>query len=118
MNTRSIGNQGEDLAVAYLQKHGYTILARNFYFQKAEIDIIAKKEDMLVVVEVKWRKSDLHGAPYQFVTPKKRKLMARAAKYYIQKFEWPGETRFDIISIVGTAQNHTLEHIESAFYFF
>ena len=118
MNTRKKGNQGEDLAVAHLQKQGYTILARNFYYQKAEIDIIAKKEDMLVVVEVKWRKSDVHGAPHEFVTPKKRKLMARAAEYYIQKFDWQGETRFDIISIVGTAQHHTLEHIESAFYFF
>jgi putative endonuclease len=118
MNTRKKGNQGEDLAVANLQKQGYIILARNFYFQKAEIDIIAKKEDMLVVVEVKWRKSDVHGAPHEFVTPKKRKLMARAAEYYIQKFDWQGETRFDIISIVGTAQHHTLEHIESAFYFF
>lgn len=118
MNTRKKGNQGEDLAAAHLQKHGYTILVRNLYFQKAEVDIIATKEDMLVVVEVKWRKSDVHGAPYEFVTPKKRKLMACVAEYYIQKFDWQGETRFDIISIVGTAQNHTLEHIKSAFYFF
>ena len=118
MNTRSKGTQGEDFAVSYLKKNGYTILARNFYFQKAEIDIITKKEDMLVVVEVKWRKTDAHGAPYEFVTPKKRKLMARAAAFYIQKFNWQGETRFDIISLVGYAPNHTLEHIESAFYFF
>lgn len=118
MNTRVKGKQGEDLAVAHLQKQGYSILARNFYFQKAEIDIIATKDDMLIIVEVKWRISDVHGAPHEFVTPKKRKLVARAAEFYIQKFDWQGETRFDIISIVGTAQNHTLEHIKSAFYFF
>lgn len=118
MNTRTKGTQGEDLAVIHLQNHGYTILARNFYYQKAEIDIIAKKADVLIVVEVKWRKSDVHGAPHEFVTPKKRKLMARASEHYIQKFDWQGETRFDIISIVGSAQKHTLEHIEQAFYFF
>jgi putative endonuclease len=118
MSTRSKGSKGEALAVAFLQIHGYTILARNFYYQKAEIDIIAKKDDVLLVVEVKWRKSDVHGAPHEFVTPKKRKLMARAAEYYIQKFDWQGETRFDIISIVGSEQQHTIEHLKQAFYFF
>ena len=43
-----------------------------------EVDIIAQKEDVLCIVEVKWRKSNFHGAPYEFVTPKKRKLLARA----------------------------------------
>tara|TARA_E500000178_G_C16773041_1_gene640068 strand:- start:303 stop:590 length:288 start_codon:yes stop_codon:yes gene_type:complete len=63
MNSVNKGKQGEDLAVTFLQKQGYTIVARNFYYHKAEIDIIAQKEDILCIVEVKWRKSDFHGAP-------------------------------------------------------
>lgn len=118
MNSVTKGKQGEDLAVTFIQKQGYTIVARNFYYQKAEIDIIAQKDDVLCIVEVKWRKSDVHGAPYEFVTPKKRKLLARAAEFFIQKHNWQGETRFDIISITGVLPNITIEHIQSAFYFF
>jgi putative endonuclease len=118
MNTVNKGRQGEDLAIAHLQKHRYTIVARNFYYQKAEIDIIAQKADILCIVEVKWRKSDFHGAPYEFVTLKKRKLLARATEFFVQKHNWQGDTRFDIISITGTIPNVTLEHIKSAFYFF
>ena len=57
MNTVNKGKQGEDLAAAYLQKKGYRIWARNVYYQKAEIDIIAQKKDLLCIVEVKYRKS-------------------------------------------------------------
>ena len=118
MNSVTKGKQGEDLAAAFLIKKGYSIMTRNFYYQKAEVDIIAQKEDVLCVVEVKWRQSDVHGDPYEFVTPKKRKLLARAAEYFIQKHNWQGETRFDIVSITGVAPNTSIEHIESAFYFF
>lgn len=117
MNTVDKGKQGENMACAYLQEQGYTILKRNFYYQKAEIDIIASKDDVLVIIEVKWRKSAIYGAPETFVTPKKRKLLARAADFYVQKLNWQGETRFDIISIVGQLPIHALTHTKQAFYF-
>ena len=118
MNTVNKGKQGEDFAIAYLQKRGYQIVSRNFYYQKAEIDIIAKKDGVLCIVEVKWRKSDFHGAPYEFVTPRKRKLLARAAEFFIHKHNWHGDTRFDIVSITGVMPNISVAHIKSAFYFF
>ncbi len=118
MDTYNKGKTGEQLAAAYLQKLGYTVLATNFYYQKAEIDIIAQQGNILCIVEVKWRQSDAFGAPHVFVTPKKRKLLAHAAAYYIQQIGWQGETRFDIISIVGNAQQPNIEHIKGAFYFF
>ena len=117
MNTLDKGKEGEDMACAHLKKQGYRIRHRNFYYQKAEIDIIASKDDTLAIVEVKWRLSDFYGTPETFVTPKKRKLLARAADFYVQKFHWKGETRFDIISIVGQPPNYSLTHIEQAFYF-
>lgn len=117
MNTVDKGKQGEDMACAYLQKQGYTIWQRNVYYQKAEIDIVASKGDVLAVIEVKWRKSAVYGAPETFVTPKKRKLLARAATYFVEKHQWQGETHFDIISIVGQPPNPTITHIKQAFYF-
>ena len=118
MSTYDKGKAGEQLAVSFLQQRGYVIRKTNFYYQKAEIDIIAQKDDVLCIVEVKWRHSAAFGAPFEFVTPKKRKLLARAAAFYIDQNQWQGERRFDIISITGEAQNPQIEHIEAAFYFF
>ena len=66
-----LGKLGEELAVDYLQKEGYDILDTNWTFQKAEIDIIAKKENILAIVEVKTRSSIDFGLPQDFVKPKK-----------------------------------------------
>lgn len=52
------GKMAEDMAADYLQKNGYTIVARNFRFQKAEIDIIAEKDDLIIITEVKARSTD------------------------------------------------------------
>lgn len=117
MNTYDKGKAGEHLAISFLKRQGYSIRATNYYFQKAEIDIIAQKGEILCIVEVKWRTSDAFGAPYTFVTPKKRKLLARAAHDYVTQHEWQGETRFDIISIVGGVAQNNIEHIKGAFYF-
>ena len=73
-----LGKIGEKLAAEYLINKGYEILAQNFYFDKAEIDIIAKKDNnTLVVVEVKTRNSDFFGDPQVFVTPSKIKRLKR-----------------------------------------
>ena len=66
-----LGKQGEKLAVEFLQKSGYDILETNWVFQKAEIDIIAQKENILAVVEVKTRSSIDFGLPQDFVKPSK-----------------------------------------------
>lgn len=66
-----LGKQGEALAVEYLRKEGYEILETNWVFQKAEVDIIALKGDVLAIVEVKTRSSLEYGLPQEFVKPKK-----------------------------------------------
>ena len=71
-----LGKFGEELAVEFLEKNGYTILETNWFFNKAEIDIIAQKENILAVVEVKTRSSLDFGLPQEFVKPKK--IQARA----------------------------------------
>lgn len=112
------GKQGEAKAVEYLQENGYTILEQNFVFQKAEIDIIARKGDWLIVVEVKTRTSTDYGNPEDFVNTKKIKLLVKAIDEYVQQSDLDLEIRFDIISIVKTDNKFNIEHLEDAFYYF
>ena len=70
-----LGKQGEALAVEFLQKNGYTILETNWTFQKAEVDIIARKNNFLAVVEVKTRSNIDFGLPQDFVNPKKHAFL-------------------------------------------
>jgi putative endonuclease len=113
-----LGKIGEGLAAEYLKKTGYKILQTNFIFQKAEIDIIAQKESILAVVEVKTRSSLDFGLPQEFVKPKKIQLLVKAVNHFIEENNLDVETRFDIIAIHKNDQNFEIEHIEEAFYYF
>ena len=114
-----LGQLGEKLAAVYLLKNGYEILAQNYYFDKAEIDIIAKKgEDTLVVVEVKTRNSDFFGDPQEFVTPSKIKLLVKAANEYVISNDLDMEVRFDIIAVIKNKTIEKIDHFENAFYHF
>ncbi|WP_396178178.1 YraN family protein [Flavobacterium sp.] len=114
-----LGKEGEELAVAYLEQHGYTILERNWTFQKAEIDIIAQKDEILAVVEVKTRSSTDFGLPQDFVKPKKIQLLVKAVNEYAISNDIDYKIRFDIIAISkDAARKFVIEHIEDAFYHF
>lgn len=110
------GKQSEEEAVQYLVNLGYIILERNYYWQSAEIDIIAQHENMLIIVEVKSRKSTYYGEPHSFVDPHKIRLLAKATNHYIKVHNLDLEVRFDIISIVKNNTEYHLEHIEDAFF--
>jgi len=75
----NLGKKGEELAVEFLRKEGYKILDRNWTFQKAEIDIIAQKESLLAIIEVKTRSSLDFGAP-QFCETKKDSTSFKSSK--------------------------------------
>jgi putative endonuclease len=113
-----LGKKGEQLAINFLVKKGYTILDKNWRYQKAEIDIIAQKKDTLAVVEVKTRSSIDFGNPQDFVNPKKIKLLVSAIDEYIISKDLDVNVRFDIIAIVREGNNFTIEHLEDAFYHF
>jgi putative endonuclease len=113
-----LGKLGEELAEGFLKQNGYTILETNWTFQKAEIDIIAQKENIFAVVEVKTRSSIEFGLPQDFVKPSKVKLLVKAMNEYITSNDLDGEVRFDIIAISKEEKNFKIEHIEDAFYHF
>jgi putative endonuclease len=113
-----LGKLGEELAVDFLKKNGYEILETNWTFQKAEVDIIALKDSVLAVVEVKTRSSIEFGLPQDFVKPKKIQLLVKAINEYVVQNDLDVEVRFDIIAIYKESANFNMEHIEEAFYYF
>jgi putative endonuclease len=113
-----LGRLGEELAVEFLQKNGYDILQTNWTFQKAEIDIIAQKDNVLAIVEVKTRSSVDFGLPQDFVKPAKIKLLVKAVNEYIISYDLEAEVRFDIIAISKEDKAYKIEHIQDAFYYF
>ncbi|QQV02588.1 MULTISPECIES: YraN family protein [Chryseobacterium] len=111
-----LGKKAEDLAAEYLLKNGYKILVRNFRFQKSEIDIIAEKNHLIVVVEVKARSTDFFILPQEAVTKGKIKSIVLAANHFMEEFNKNQEVRFDIISVLPDKTGKLeIEHIEYAF---
>ncbi|MGQ7945799.1 YraN family protein [Flavobacterium sp. WC2509] len=113
-----LGKLGEELAVEYLKKNGYTILDTNWTFQKAEIDIIAKIENTLTIIEVKTRSSIEFGLPQDFVKPKKIQLLVKAVDAYVNNKKLDLDVRFDIIAVHKEAKSFAIEHLIDAFYHF
>lgn len=113
-----LGKFGEAQAMEYLQQNNYAILETNWTFQKAEIDIIAQKENILAIVEVKTRSSIEFGLPQDFVKPKKIQLLVKAVNEYVISNDLDVQVRFDIIAVYKEDGDFKIEHIEEAFYYF
>ncbi|MDI6048472.1 MULTISPECIES: YraN family protein [unclassified Flavobacterium] len=113
-----LGKLGEEMAVEFLRKDGYTILETNWTFQKAEIDILAQKENTLAVVEVKTRSSLEFGLPQDFVKPKKIQLLVKAVDAFVNERNLDVEVRFDIIAIHKEGKSFVIEHLIDAFFHF
>ena len=112
-----LGRAGEALAKTHLENSGYEILDENWTYGKAEIDLIAYKNKVIIFAEVKTRTGTGFGQPEDFVDARKQRLLAEAADEYIYLMNHQGEVRFDIISVLFDKQkNYTLKHIEDAFW--
>ncbi len=112
----TLGNLGEKIALQFLQHKGYVILQKNWKHDRAEIDIIAQYQQILVFVEVKTRKNTLHGYPETAVDNRKIKQLEKASLQYIQDNDYQGEIRFDIIAIDFQAGEPTIQHFQDAFF--
>jgi len=113
-----LGKKGEQLAVDFLLKNGYDIIERNYRFDKAEVDIIAKKDDILAIIEVKTRSTTDFGDPQDFVKPKQIQRLVKAVDEFVSVNDLDVEVRFDIIAIVKEGKDFNIEHLENAFYHF
>ena len=110
------GKYGEAIALSFLKKKGYGILHTNWRYSRAEVDIIAKKNDVIVFIEVKSRSSQDFGAPEESVSFQKQSLLTKAANAYLEEYNLDLEVRFDIITVLKQSDNYTINHIEDAFF--
>ncbi|MGE5285001.1 MAG: YraN family protein [Actinomycetota bacterium] len=111
------GDAAEDRACRHLEGVGFTIVERNFRTTGGEIDIVARKGDVLVFVEVRSRGDAGFGAPEESVTPAKRRRIVVAARRYLSgapPSSWR-EARFDVIAIEGSGDAAALRHYPAAF---
>ncbi|NND15809.1 MAG: endonuclease [Eudoraea sp.] len=113
-----LGLEGENAAQKLLLKKGYQILERNYRFQKAEVDLIARMEDQIIFIEVKSRTTKWVAHLADHVNKKKIRLLVEAADNYVIQNEIDLEVRFDIITVLKTKSGLEMEHLEDAFYHF
>lgn len=116
LHNKSLGCQGESLAVAYLERQRYRIVERNFRCRGGEIDIVARDGKTIVFIEVKTRKDRQYGPPQLAVTPFKQRQISKAALTWLAKNrQLESCARFDVISIMFSGEHSRIEHIPNAF---
>jgi putative endonuclease len=113
-----LGRAGEDRAARYLEECGYRVIDRNWRCREGELDLVAIRDESLVVVEVKTRRSDGFGHPFEAVDDRKGRRLWRLALAWIAAHPDQAQgrrLRIDVIGLVGTdpAAAH-LEHLEDA----
>jgi putative endonuclease len=114
LKNSELGKIGEDIATIYLQDMGYEILVRNWRFERVELDIVARKDSILVFCEVKTRRSVSHGVPSDAITPIKLQHIRTAALHWLTNNQSRHKgIRFDAISVIHCAgQPTTISHIK------
>lgn len=113
-----IGNYGEDICTENLMSLGYDILHRNFKCKLGEIDIVAKRQDIISFIEIKSRFSNSYGSPLESVTYLKTRRIINAAKYYILTYGYMNlNVRFDIMEVNFNYKDkkYVINVIEDAF---
>ncbi len=111
-----LGKEGENEAEKLLQEKGFEILGKNVRAGGHEMDLVARRKNLLVVAEVKTRSYATLGEPEEFLTKKQQQNIIKAANAFVVNKNLDVEVRFDIISIVKNQYETKVRHIEDAFY--
>ena len=112
MNNRTFGDFGEEIACKFLKDNGYEILDRNVHYSRfCELDIVAKQKNTTVFVEVKTRKTDAFGTPFEAITKTKYENIKKGAMNYLN--EHPSKSfRIDVIGITLKPELK-IEHLQN-----
>lgn len=111
MNKRQRGNFYEELAANYLSSMGVEILERNYRCRLGEIDIIGVDRDSLVFFEIKYRRGETFGTPFDAIDIRKQRRIINVAKFYLVTHSTDKYIRFDAVGITGD----DIEWIKNAF---
>lgn len=115
MSTKQIWDKWEVIAIKYLQKNNYKILDTNFKFWRFwEIDIIAKLNNLVVFIEVKYRNNVNYGIPEESIIANKLKKCKKTVEYYVVKNRLDFENiRFDVITILKEEKSFKVKHYKN-----
>ena len=116
MSTKPLGDRGERLAAEHLERAGWTIVERNFRLGRKEIDLVARRGEVVAFVEVKTRAGLGYGHPLEAITWRKRREIRQVATAWIGRHGRPGDLyRFDAVAVqVRAGGSPELEHVEDA----
>lgn len=108
------GIWGEEVAEDYLRQKGFIIMERNWHSGHRDIDIIARKDEYIVFIEVKTRRNTLFSSPEQAVDWRKRRNLRLSINHYIKYYKVTAPIRFDIVTVVGELglPHPTITHFE------
>lgn len=113
--TKELGDRGEAMVADYLRRHGYEIVASQFRCRFGEIDLIARRENVLCFVEVKLRSGLRYGLPRDFVTVAKQRRLRTTAAFYMTRHDPDLCARFDVAEVYDEETPPRIEYIENAF---
>ena len=107
------GRHAEELAAAFLQQRGLTLVARNYRCRFGEIDLIARDDATIVFVEVRLRGADRFGGAAASITAAKRTRLLRAARHYLARVRPVPACRFDAVLVSGA--DFSIEWLKNVF---
>lgn len=111
-----LGQAGEAAAADFYQQAGYEVLARSYRHGRAEVDLVVRRgQELLVFVEVKTRSGGQYGPPETFVSARKKALFYLAATHLQEELAWRGDIRFDILALTPLSRGFRIELFEDAF---
>jgi putative endonuclease len=111
-----LGRRGEDLAARHLADAGFVMLARNWRCAAGEIDIVARDRDVLVIVEVKSRRSTAYGSGAEAITRRKADKLRELALWWLRQHPGARDVRFDVVSVLLPGSGPAcVEHLRGAF---
>jgi putative endonuclease len=111
-----LGRRGEALAAELLRARGLEIVERNFRCRAGEIDLVVLDGPTVVFVEVRSRRGDRAGTPFESVDPRKQARVTRVARHFLAARGWgERDVRFDVVGVRFDAEPPALEHVRGAF---
>ncbi|REL30726.1 YraN family protein [Thalassotalea euphylliae] len=118
LTTKNIGEQTEQLAAQHLREQGLNCLTCNFSSKYGEIDIIAQDGEVLVFVEVKYRKQANYGGAIAAISAAKQQKLKLCASFYLQQAqlnEYNTPCRFDVVALQGPIEQPNVTWLKNAF---
>ncbi|MGN0220581.1 MAG: YraN family protein [Prevotella sp.] len=110
-----LGKWGEQVAAEFLMKKGYQIMFRDWKIGRRDLDIIARKDDVVVIVEVRTRRNNHFGDTEMTINRQKVRNLCIASNAFVKQLRIDNEVRFDIVAITGTPDTgYTINHMEDA----